>query len=79
MARPGRWRHLPVSANGQAALGVYEVAGDRALAHVVELLTLDASGAIDAVTAFLDPEPFARFGLPAEIDGFGPSPVSQRS
>jgi RNA polymerase sigma-70 factor (ECF subfamily) len=79
MARPGRWRHLPVSANGHASLAVYEVAGDRATAHVIELLTLEASGAISAVTAFIDPAPFARFGLPAEIDGSGPSPVSQRA
>jgi RNA polymerase sigma-70 factor, ECF subfamily len=67
LSHAGRWRHLPVSANGQAAVAVYSVYGEAAYAHGIELLTLDDEGAITAVTAFLSDEPFARFGLPRWI------------
>jgi RNA polymerase sigma-70 factor (ECF subfamily) len=67
LARPGRFRHAPVSANGQAAAAFYKVYGDGAVAHGIEVFTLDPSGAITGVMAFLDPEPFERFGLPRWI------------
>jgi RNA polymerase sigma-70 factor (ECF subfamily) len=67
LERAGRWRHAPVSANGQAGVAVYEVFGDRARFHAIELLELDGDGAITGVMAFLDPEPFERFGLPRWI------------
>ena len=67
LARPGRFRHAPVSANGQAAAAFYKVFGDGAVAHGIEVFTLDPGGAITGVMAFLDPEPFDRFGLPRWI------------
>jgi RNA polymerase sigma-70 factor, ECF subfamily len=77
MARTGRWRHLPMSANGQASVAVYEVVDGRVLAHAIELLELDDDGAITGVMAFLTAEPFERFGLPPELtDGSGPVPGS---
>jgi RNA polymerase sigma-70 factor (ECF subfamily) len=67
MRSAGRWRHAPVAANGQAAVAVYKVFGDRALAHGIEIFTLDGEGAITGVMTFLDPEPFDRFALPRWI------------
>jgi RNA polymerase sigma-70 factor, ECF subfamily len=64
------WRHLPVRANGQPALGVYVWAPGRArhVAHAIELLTLDGGGRIAGVMAFHEPSAaFARFGLPREL------------
>jgi RNA polymerase sigma-70 factor, ECF subfamily len=68
-SRPGRWRRVPVRANGQPAFGVYgscEQSG-RYVAHAIEVLTVDADARIADVTAFQLPEAFARFGLPDEL------------
>ena len=67
MSRAGRWRHRAVSASGQAAVAVYKVRGEHAFAHAIEVLTLDASGQIADVTAFLDGELVPRFGAPRWI------------
>jgi RNA polymerase sigma-70 factor, ECF subfamily len=69
LSRPRGWRRVRVSANGQLAFGVYmRGSGDgRYVAHAIELLTLDGGGRIAAVTAFHQPEAFARFGLPDYI------------
>jgi RNA polymerase sigma-70 factor (ECF subfamily) len=71
LARTGRWVHAPVSANGQAGVAAYEVYADRARFHSIELFELGGDGAITGVIAFLDPEPFERFGLPRWIRGGG--------
>jgi RNA polymerase sigma-70 factor (ECF subfamily) len=63
-----RWRLLPASANGQAAAAAYtwdERAG-AFTAHCVNVLTVRGSR-IEEITAFLDPGPFDRFGLPESI------------
>jgi RNA polymerase sigma-70 factor (ECF subfamily) len=60
LARPRRWRLVPVQANGQPAFAVY-VDGR---AHAIELLTLDADARISTVTAFHEPQLFAGFDLP---------------
>lgn len=60
-----RWRHRPTSANGQVAVGCY--AWDQArgayLATVLDVLSLRGDR-IHEVTAFIDRDVFARFGLP---------------
>jgi RNA polymerase sigma-70 factor (ECF subfamily) len=71
VSQPGRWRHLAITANGQAALAVYKVAGERALAHGIELLELTPTGEISAVMTFLYDVPCERFGLPRWIPATG--------
>jgi len=78
-----RWRHVPTSANGQLAVGCYmwDPERGRYAAAVLDVLTLDGAR-IAAVTAFLapwvfrrfgdipghmTPEQFRRFGLPDEL------------
>ena len=66
---PERWRHVPTRANGQAAVGCYMWDdGTRSFRYFcVDVLDLRPDGKIAAVTAFIDPEGFHRFGLPAEL------------
>ena len=61
-------RLLPVIANGQPAFGQYrwDAARGRLRAYAITVLTLDG-GTIQEITAFLDPEPFASFGLPVDL------------
>jgi RNA polymerase sigma-70 factor, ECF subfamily len=63
-----RWRHVPAQANGQPAVGCYRWDADRGayVAAVLDVLTLDG-GRIAAVTAFVTPDVFRRFGLPEEL------------
>ena len=58
-----RWRHVPTSANGQAAVGCYMWDPERQsyVAAVIDVLTLDETG-IAGVTGFLAPWVFRRFG-----------------
>jgi RNA polymerase sigma-70 factor (ECF subfamily) len=65
-----RWRHRPVSANGQLAVGCYAwLAEERHFAAaVLDVLTLRGDR-IAEVTAFVSPRLFARFGLPNQLDG----------
>jgi RNA polymerase sigma-70 factor (ECF subfamily) len=64
-----RWRHLPIRANGQAAVACYmwidEVGAY--VAHVVDVLTLSDDDRIAAITAFIDPAHVLRTGLPAQL------------
>jgi RNA polymerase sigma-70 factor (ECF subfamily) len=61
-------RLLPVRANGQPAFGqyVWDEETERLLAHGIMVLTLKGEQ-IEEITAFLTPEAFAHFGLPAEL------------
>jgi RNA polymerase sigma-70 factor (ECF subfamily) len=63
-----RWRHLPTRANGQVAVGCYLWDAERKsyVAAVLDVLTLRGAQ-IAAVTAFVTPEAFRRFGLPGEV------------
>jgi RNA polymerase sigma-70 factor, ECF subfamily len=63
-----RWRHLPAQANGQAAVGCYRWDAQKGsyVAWVLDVLSLER-GRIAAVTGFLTPEAFRRFGLPEEL------------
>jgi RNA polymerase sigma-70 factor (ECF subfamily) len=62
-----RWRHIAARANGQPAVGCYRWDAQKGSyrAAVLDVLTLDGTR-IAAVTAFVTPEIFGRFGLPEE-------------
>jgi RNA polymerase sigma-70 factor, ECF subfamily len=62
-----RWRHLPARANGQPAVGCYrwDAQTGSYRAAVLDVLTLDGAR-IAAVTGFVTPDIFGRFGLPDE-------------
>jgi RNA polymerase sigma-70 factor (ECF subfamily) len=68
LALGNRWRLVPVRANGQLAFGHYAWDEERGafVAHGIDVLTLDGDRIAD-ITAFLDPDLFARFGLPDEL------------
>ncbi len=61
-------RLLPVKANGAPAFGQYfwDEPSGRLLPHGITVLTLRGAE-IEEMTAFLTPDAFARFGLPAEL------------
>jgi RNA polymerase sigma-70 factor (ECF subfamily) len=63
-----RVRVIPMQANGQPAFGTYRWDPDEEcyLPAVIQVLTLDA-GRIAEITGFVDPAPFARFGLPDRL------------
>ena len=64
----GSWRHVPISANGQPAVGCY-LKTDPGAPHVawsVNVLTL-AGERISEITSFVGVEHFATLGLPAEL------------
>jgi RNA polymerase sigma-70 factor (ECF subfamily) len=68
-------RYLPAHASGQLANAAYRWNGDeeRYVAEALEVLTLDGDR-VKAMTAFMAPQLFERFGLPAEL-----SPVDVRA
>jgi hypothetical protein len=57
-----------VRANGAPAFGqyVWDSESERLVAHGINVLTFSGEE-IEEITAFLTPEAFARFGLPAEL------------
>jgi RNA polymerase sigma-70 factor (ECF subfamily) len=61
-------RLLRVRANGSPAFGQYHWNGEkgRLVAHGITVLTFEGAQ-IEEITAFLNPEAFARFGLPGEL------------
>ncbi len=64
----GSWRHLPASANGQPAVGLY-LWDDDAGAHLswsITVLTLRGER-IAEITTFVGRDQFALFGLPASL------------
>jgi RNA polymerase sigma-70 factor (ECF subfamily) len=67
---PGRdrWRRLPTRANGQLAVAGYKLdtKTNSYVPWAIDVFTLKGTR-IQTVTAFVMPEVFARFGLPAEI------------
>ncbi|MGH3150402.1 MAG: hypothetical protein ACRDOB_06705 [Streptosporangiaceae bacterium] len=65
MRRPGDLLMIPVAANGQPAVAVYQRGRDgRYLAHAIQVLTPAASG-LARIVSFNEPGLFAVFGLPA--------------
>jgi RNA polymerase sigma-70 factor (ECF subfamily) len=66
--RPGmRWRVVPARASGQLAFGFYQWSDEQGAfaAHDIIVLALDGAR-ISELVAFLEPEAFRHFGLPAE-------------
>lgn len=62
----GRWRGVPVGANGGPAAAMYERTDDGERFIGVHLLQIQG-GAISAVTAFMDPGLAGRFEVPATV------------
>ncbi len=64
----GAWRHVPVTANGQAAVASYSRRDDAGpyTPWSINVLTL-RDGRIAEVTSFLGAEHFAAFGLPGAL------------
>jgi RNA polymerase sigma-70 factor, ECF subfamily len=76
LAGAGRFRMIPVTANGQRAFAAYHPGpAGRWLAHAVVVPELTGKQ-ISRIAIFLDPGLFGQFGLPAEYDG--PTPASAR-
>jgi RNA polymerase sigma-70 factor, ECF subfamily len=71
----GRFRMIPVTANGQSAFAAYqpEPAGG-CMAHAVVVPELTGKQ-VSRIVIFLDPGLFGLFGLPAEFDGQGSGPA----
>jgi RNA polymerase sigma-70 factor (ECF subfamily) len=68
-AGPGRRRLLPIEASGALAFGQYTLDDESGAleAHAIVVLALEGDR-IAELTAFLTPELFPRFGLPAELE-----------
>ena len=72
LAGATRWRVIPVRANGQLAFGLYAWDEERQalLPRAVDVLTLRGAR-IQEITAFLTPEVFRGFDLPAVLPAGG--------
>ena len=68
MSEDNRWRLVPTRANGQLAFGHYEWDEERRtfVAHAIDVITLRGDR-IAEITAFMNAEAFARFGLPDQL------------
>jgi RNA polymerase sigma-70 factor (ECF subfamily) len=66
-------RYVPTQANGQAANGAYRWKPEKGcyVAEALELLTLEGTR-VKAMTAFMTPEIFPRFGLPGKLPQHSP-------
>jgi RNA polymerase sigma-70 factor, ECF subfamily len=65
----GRWRLLPVMANGSPSFGIYQrTAEGRYEAFGIEVLAGDRDGFSEIMT-FIDPTLAAKFGLPLTLEG----------
>jgi RNA polymerase sigma-70 factor (ECF subfamily) len=76
-ARFGKFRMVPVMANGQPAFAGYTRGDDGSYhAHEIVVPTLTKTG-IARIVVFLNPELFAMFGLPQDYDpaAAGPAPA----
>jgi RNA polymerase sigma-70 factor (ECF subfamily) len=74
LAGATRWRLIPIRANGQLAFGAYawDDKTQTFTPHAVDLLTLRGAQ-IEEITAFLTPDAFRGFGLPATLPEAGTS------
>jgi RNA polymerase sigma-70 factor (ECF subfamily) len=63
-----RWRLVPIRACGQLAFGHYLWDAEQAAwtPHGINVITL-GDGGVEAITAFITPELFPRFGLPEQL------------
>ncbi len=75
LTEPGRLRLVPVIANGQPAVAVYQrEPGGTYHAHAVLVLTVTTTG-IARIVSFQDPGLFGSFGLPREYRAAGLMPA----
>src|SRR5215510_9038955 len=72
-------RYLPTRANGQAANAAYRWDAQKGsyVAEALEVLTLEGAR-VKAMTAFMTPAVFRRFGLPDQLPGEDPAARAQR-
>jgi RNA polymerase sigma-70 factor, ECF subfamily len=70
------WQLRAVGANGQPGFAAYWRVGDGYQLHTLQVFGVTAGG-ISRNTVFQEPEIFASFGLPTELDG--PEPVNAGS
>jgi RNA polymerase sigma-70 factor, ECF subfamily len=69
LARTGRWRVIPVSANGQPAIGAYRIEDDgRHHARMIQVFHASEQG-LTWIPAFHDQKLFPLFGLPLIYPG----------
>jgi RNA polymerase sigma-70 factor, ECF subfamily len=67
LRRPGRFRMIPVAANGQPAFAAYMRGNDGVHhVHAVQVLTITPSG-LSRVASFNDSSLFAAFSLPESL------------
>jgi len=68
--RGRNWRVLPSHANGQVGFATYRVSEETCTYHwhSMEVITLRGDR-IAEIIAFIDPESFTHFGMPATLDG----------
>jgi RNA polymerase sigma-70 factor (ECF subfamily) len=68
--RARNWRVLPSHANGQVGFATYRVSEGTGVYHwhSMEVITLRGDR-IAEIIAFIDPESFTHFGMPATVDG----------
>ena len=74
LTEPGRLKLVPVTANGQPAVAVYQrEPGGQYHAHAVLVLTVTRTG-IARIVSFQNPGLFGSFGLPQDYRPAGPMP-----
>ena len=74
LTEPGRLKVVPVTANGQPAVAVYQrEPGGQYHAHAVLVLTVATTG-IARIVSFQNPGLFGSFGLPEDYHPAGPMP-----
>ena len=69
LAGSNRYRVVPTRANGQLAFGHYQwdQEAGKFMSHGVSIVTMRGA-LVSEITAFLEPGPFAAFGLPPQLD-----------
>ncbi|HEY0718109.1 MAG TPA: sigma-70 family RNA polymerase sigma factor [Streptosporangiaceae bacterium] len=78
-AEAGRWRAIPVSANGQPAAGLYRIEADgRHHARMIQVFHASEAG-LTWLPSFHDPALFPLFGLPLICPGAPQLPGRQRT
>jgi RNA polymerase sigma-70 factor (ECF subfamily) len=79
LAKAMRWRLIPARANGQLAFGAYawDDTAQTFTPRAVDVLTLRGEQ-IQEITAFLTPDAFRGFGLPASLPEREPARVHER-
>ena len=81
LSAPGRFRLVPVMANGQPAFAVYQrEPGEAYYAYAVTVPTVTTTG-IARIVTFLNPGLFGSFGLPLEYGAAaaGPTPAQDQA